>query len=183
MDLDTEFYWLNGYLQPGERLLWSGKPKVRLVMHEEDASEFLMGLLCAGAMIIILPLWFRSDPPVFAYFFLLPFILIGLYGVLARPLWILYKMKYSRYILTNRRIVESFGRRKKSLMLKNLPPMVTVERRSGYGDIRFFDVAYGVQRIRRRFVPPVMELRNIPEVNQVVYRIKRASEAEAYGQY
>ena len=134
-------------------------------------------------MINILPVWPRSNPPDFAYFFLLPFILAGLYGVLVRPLWILYKMKYSRYILTNRRVVAAIGKRKKSLMLKNLPPMMTTERKNGYGDIRFYTVAYGVRYAQRSLTLPVMELRNIPEVNQVAYRIRRASEAEAYGQY
>jgi len=152
-------------LEPGERLLWSGRPKQGLVLRPSDA--FLVPFICIWAGIPLFGLvklleggsganrpHGTTPPPLLA---ILPFafVLAGLYFAIGR-FWVDARMRRATcYGLTDRRIIIRTGmgaRVVKSVLLRSLGDITLSERHDGSGTITLG--ASGLPRGYGAFVNP-----------------------------
>ena len=180
MDYETDTTWVRGLLHPGENLLWTGRPGKGHLLRKEDAFQIPFSLLWCGFAIFWEAMVLTTDAPWFFKLWGVPFVLVGLYLVGGRFLVELQRRKKTAYALTNQRLIERRGATVNTVELVNLPPVSVVQRADGTGDIRLGEDgfhrrcnSFGVQYARCR---PFMELRNIPDVNRVEYRLTTAVE-------
>jgi hypothetical protein len=138
-------------LSPGEKLLWSGKPRDGFMFRASDIftipfSLFFLGFAAFWTLAVgsgILESYSRGEAPLFAFIFPLcgiPFVAMGLYILLGR-FWVEKALRArTSYGVTNERaIIVSglFSRTVKSLNLSALPDVSMSERRDGSGTISF----------------------------------------------
>ena len=132
---------LKGELGRGERLLWSGQPRRRIVFR---ASEFFMtpfALMWGGFAIFWEwhALTAPNAPPFFALWGI-PFLLIGFHLIFGRFLLEIWQRSKTYYGVTNERVLivsGLFKRNVKSLSLRNLPELSVSEGSNGVGTISF----------------------------------------------
>ena len=130
-------------LEPGERLLWHGKPDpkrgllatIPLVLFAIPWTGFSVFWMAAAS-----GLFFDSEPGWMSLFelFGVPFVLIGL-GMLTSPYWLYKKAKLTVYALTNRRAMIITGRATKkvqSFAASDMGLIERTERRDGRGEAR-----------------------------------------------
>jgi len=133
---------IQSFLDPGEYLLWSGRPRQGIVFRGIDAFLIPFGLLWGGFAVFweytVLGMTKKSMP--FFPLFGVPFVLIGLYMVFGRFFVDALIRKKTSYGVTSERIVILSGlvqRRVKSLNLKNLTDTSFNEKKDGSGTINF----------------------------------------------
>lgn len=147
---------INGEMQPGERLLWSGQPDPGLYARGGwGLSVFgifftgfsLFWIAGAGGM-----MWFSDDGPsrhfdgvgrIFSCFplFGLPFLAVGI-GMLTSPIWMRRAARRTVYAVTDRRAIVCQGGVWGSVTVRSFGPsdltdMTRVERAGGGGDLVF----------------------------------------------
>jgi hypothetical protein len=143
------------YLDPGERLLWAGRPDPRSAI---PASIGIFVFAIPWTAFALFWMWgasgfgaaFREggeEAGGFRYFFLfgLPFVLIGI-GMLLSPLWIYRKARSTVYAVSDRRLLITHGegtRSVHSLPGRLLGSIEMKERRDGRGDLVFQQPASG----------------------------------------
>ena len=184
MDYENDTSWVRGMLQPGENLLWTGRPEKLRLLGKEDFYLIPFSLFwCGFAGFATWMVWKDGSAPLAPRLFMLPFILAGLWLLAGRFIVKSVSVKKQRYALTSRRIIIRKGRKATSLDLGSLPPMSVLRRDDGSGDIRFNDgTAYyrayngpgWNTGTRSHTVFP--ELLALPDVDRVEYRIRQAVE-------
>ena len=185
MDYENDTTWVRGILHPGENLLWSGKPGKGHLFSKEDAMRLPFGIIWCGFAIFweITALRDENAPFIFKLWGI-PFILVGLFTTVGHFFVKKHRAKRSSYALTSQRIISKLGNQIQTLELCNLPHISVNQRADGTGDIRFGEVV-----TNRRYASTVnnnvdgfsstravLEFQNIPDVNQVEYRIRTAVE-------
>jgi len=143
-------------LEPGERLLWHGKPDpkrgllatIPLVLFAIPWTGFSVFWMAAAS-----GFFFESEPGWMSLFALfgVPFVLVGL-GMLTSPYWLYKKAKLTVYALTNRRAMIITGRATKkvqSFAASDMGLIERTERANGRGDVMFatVEVKKGTQQI------------------------------------
>jgi hypothetical protein len=146
---------VNGELEPGERLVWSGQPRAGWAV----AASCLIWLFAlpwtafalfwTGAAAGLLDGWMggANAPQPFQWFRLLfalwgvPFILVGL-GMFSTPYWVWRRGKRTCYALTDRRAIVWQPGLWRSVHVRSYRPeqlkqMSRVERSDGSGDLIF----------------------------------------------
>ena len=146
------------FTDPGERLLWSGKPVPWVYALRKGASMFLFGLFFFGfSLFWIYGAWraavavnqaFAPDEfPIPFWLFGIPFVLAGAAMVLS-PLWYFFRGAGTTYALTDRRaIIDVAGPLPKRLSVP-LTQMPFIEFRPfnrAVGDVLFHDVTKFIQ--------------------------------------
>lgn len=127
-------------LGSGERLLWSGQPRQGTVFR---ASEWFMtpfALLWGGFAFFWEWQVIQSDAPTFFALWGVPFVLVGIYLILGRFMVEARQRERTYYGVTNERVLivsGLFGRKVKSLSLRNLSDFSLSESASGEGSISF----------------------------------------------
>lgn len=108
----------DGILEPGETVLWQGRPGVRVSVRELEARRVGFGLIFAGFAVFWMISAARAGAsgPMGAVFplFGLPFLVLGLKLAGAGIFWDAFLRRRSWYTLTNRRAfiaTDVFGRR------------------------------------------------------------------------
>ena len=184
MDYETDTSWVRSLLQPGESLLWSGKPgKIRL-LGKEDIFLIPFSLFWCGFLGFTIRNTWQDDNTALPFkLFFLPFIAVGLWMLVGRFVWKLLTLRKERYALTSQRIIIQSGKERKTLELASLPQISVTERADGSGDIHFgqqLQTYYGAsgfrsdrQRVYRSNIPA---FHAIADVNRVEYRIRQAAE-------
>lgn len=130
----TEPRGIESELEPGERLLWSGRPQGGRLLRRRDAVAVPFVLLwCVGAFLMA---WDpdRGAPDPLAAFFVAG----GLYLLFGRFVLDAHRRARTAYALTNRRVVivsEARGRHVVSVPLATLQHVGLAELRHGRGDI------------------------------------------------
>lgn len=135
------------YLLPGERILWTGRPKRGLVLRPADALLIPFSLLWAGfAVFWNISVWTMSTgdegPGLDFKLFGIPFLVAGFYFVIGRFFHDAAIRKKLVYAVTDQRVlVVKDGRfgKLKSLDLNYLPQLGLNEHRDGTGTITFQD--------------------------------------------
>jgi hypothetical protein len=157
---------IESYIQPGERVLWRGRPVEGLRLRPSDAFLIPFSMLWGGFAIAweCMALFAAPKGTAIAYLFPvwgIPFVLVGLYMIVGRFFDDAWLRSKTDYVVTDRRILILTGRwtrRLVSLDLRNLPPMTLTSRSNGLGSIAFGVQPYGFGRRPGFPQPPTLDL-------------------------
>ena len=184
MDYENDTTWVRGKLYPGESLLWNGKPAKGHFFRKEDLFLIPFSIMWCGFVVFWASNAFKSDAPIFLKLWGIFFVSLGLFFTVGRLLIRRRRENRTSYALTSQRILAKFGNHIQTLDLCNLPHISVSQRADGTGSIRFGETGYSRRRVsgfgedleQGYSSYSVLELRNIPDVNQVEYRIRTAVE-------
>jgi len=140
-------------LEPGERLLWKGRPRGGLRLRGSDLYLIPFTLVWGGFAIFweamaLFGISKTSAPGVLFPIFGIPFVLFGLYFIFGR-FFVDAKLRESaEYAVTNRRAIIAsgiFSRNVRSINLQTTPEITLIERPDRSGTITFGSpsAAYG----------------------------------------
>ena len=122
--------WKN-LLNPGEKVLWQGRPNTGLRWRKPSAFKFPMTLIFAGTAIYIqLGVYGKSNPK-FMLLFGSGFVAVGVFLTVGLFFWDSYKRRYTRYILTNKRAFVATNHWKKNLRILPILKDTLVDFRPG----------------------------------------------------
>lgn len=176
---------LRDYIDPGERLLWAGKPRPGVFLRPEDAFLIPFSLLWGGFAIFWEIGALASGAPFFAIFGL-PFVCIGLYIIFGRFFVDARVRERTTYGITNERILiikGLFSQELTSLSLSTLAESTLVQHGNNRGSIRF-GAKYPMNQFfasgswpgARRYAPPAFEFIKEPrEVYNIIREAQRAA--------
>lgn len=185
-EYENDTSWVRGSLQPGENLLWSGRPvKVRLFEHEDRKLVPISLVWCAITGFLIWLTWVRGgSAPSLAIprLFVIPFAAAGLWLLIGRFVWRIISGKKERYALTDRRVIIRKGGSPQSLELTELPRMNVTRYGDDSGEISFGEETtygntcrpYGGHTYTAAYHHDLPKFRVIPDVEQVEHRIRQA---------
>jgi hypothetical protein len=169
------------FLQSGESLLWSGRPRggVRLTMGDVVMIPF--SLMWGGFAIFWEFMVIRSHAPLFMVVWGLPFVAIGLYLIVGRFFFDAARRAGTVYAVTSERIFMVSGRGKNvaSYPLGQIPGITTVDTGEGFGSVMLMSappvigaLAAGFASRSSRRTLPVLEMVESPKL--VAETIERA---------
>lgn len=133
-------YEISRELEPGESLLWAGKPKQGILLQASDAFLIPFSLVWCGFAIFWEWSVLRSPGTTIMALAGIPFVVIGLFFVFGRFVWDARRRAKTYYGLTDRRVVilsRSPSRTTSSLSLKTLQEISIAERADRSGTIVF----------------------------------------------
>ncbi|HEY1720113.1 MAG TPA: PH domain-containing protein [Magnetospirillaceae bacterium] len=136
----------DGVLEPGEKILWEGRPRQGLMLRSNDTYRIPFSLVWCGFAIFweynaLLARHNVAAPALnFMSFWGVPFVLVGLYAAIGRFFYDAFVRYGTNYALTNQRVLISaggFSRELRSLMLDGLIDLRLSEGYNGRGTIKF----------------------------------------------
>ena len=141
---------LRDLLEPGERLLWSGRPRLGLMLRASDAMAIPFSLLWCGFAIF----WewgvvSIAQAPCFFKLWSIPFVALGLYLVFGRFVVDAYQRGRTFYGITDQRaviMIEGLRRTVRTLALEGLAEIEFAEGRGGRRTLTFGRDALGAYR-------------------------------------
>jgi hypothetical protein len=172
-------------LDRGERVLWSGQPRLGLMLRGMDAFAIPFAAVWTSIPLFGAVMTLRTPRgDAFAVLPALLFVVIGLYLLIGRFFVDAAQRRRTFYALTNERILIVSGiwsRDVRSLSLRTLGEVDVSARASGQGTITFGRSPYGSFGMAgwpgsRRYLPPMFEM--IPDVAAVAKLIRDAQRAE-----
>ncbi len=128
---------LNPNLDPGEKLLWSGKPAQGLLFRKMDIFFIPFSLLWGGFAIVWEFMAISMGAPIYFLLFGAPFVIIGLYFILGRFVVDNYLRKHITYGVSDKRIIIKTKQAIKSFGLEDIQTLELVEKSNGKGSIHF----------------------------------------------
>jgi hypothetical protein len=142
---------LDHYLDPGEKLVWSGRPKQGVRLQAADVFMIPFSLMWGGfaffweASVLGLTSMTANhapehQPPIFFALWGIPFCVVGLYIIFGRFFFDAYARGKTWYGVTDRRVIvlkSSFSMNINSIDYINLTNLNLVERKDNSGDILF----------------------------------------------
>lgn len=126
------------YLEPGEQLLWAGRPATGIKLRSSDILMIPFSLLWCGFAIFWEYLAIQGNSPIFFRLWGIPFVAIGLYIVAGRFFHDAWRRRKTLYALTDRRALIVSGllsQTVSSIFLSNLTDVTLSERANGEGTI------------------------------------------------
>jgi hypothetical protein len=106
MNTDEKIQRARGFLQPGERILWSAEPPNGIVLRPSDAFMIPFSLLWGGFAIFWTFMAASTDAPFFFTLWGIPFVCVGLYMILGRFLVDAAKREATLYGITEKGVFE-----------------------------------------------------------------------------
>lgn len=176
LDIDIERI-VTRELEPGERLLWSGRPGQGLRLRRADALVIPFSLTWASFFVFWGAAAIKSEASRWAALYGIPFLAAGAYFVFGRFVVDVWKRQGTLYGVTDRRVMVlsgHFSARTTSYALGTLPAVTLTERRNGEGDVvlaatDMSHVAAGGLVGRKESVPPALEfVTNARDVYEIV---------------
>lgn len=133
----SEYELIRRQLQPGERLVWSGRPTCanRLTLNTVLGSFFGLVFLGAGAAIVVAAL---REGNILGVSFGLIFFIVGSAVIVSALFYDSWRRNVTLYGMTNRRAIVIDGRKRRrvrSVGLHNMKEIVLKVRESGKGTI------------------------------------------------
>jgi hypothetical protein len=135
-------YQIQGQLAPGERLIWTGRPRGGIQFQASDAYRIPLSLMFVGVSLFWEVLAFAWGGDVIFALTGVPFLLFGLYMNFGRFPLDARRRNRTYYALTDRRVIIVSGlvsQEVQSLSLRNLPNLVLDAKPDGSGTITFGD--------------------------------------------
>ena len=129
---------LNPSLSPGEKLLWTGKPRRGLVLRSSDIYLIPFSLLWGGFAFFWETMVIKSNGPLLFRVWGIPFVLIGIYMIIGRFFVDAWKRSNTVYGITADRIIIRsglVGRTVKSLNIRTISDITLTQKRDGSGTI------------------------------------------------
>ena len=139
MDLQQTIRF-QSYLLPGERILWTGRPRQGVALHRQDAFLLPFGLLWLVFVILFFATFpiTQTDGDLTVIPFALLFFAAGIYFTFGRLIHDAAIRKRTSYAVTDQRVLFARGTNKlTSLDLQRLPKLELTEHRDGTGTISF----------------------------------------------
>jgi hypothetical protein len=127
------------YLLPGERILWTGRPKQGFTLRPMDALLIPFSLIWTGIVIAMFLPTMDFGPSGSPNLILIFFLLIGIYFSVGRFIHDAALRRRTSYALTDERALFLRGSKLTSLDLAHLPKLELSERANGIGTIAFQD--------------------------------------------
>lgn len=127
------------YLDPGERLIWTGQPSDRLRVRPTDFFMVPFSLFWGGFAIFWEVSAIVMGAPWFMVLFGLPFVAIGLYLIAGRFFWDTYVRRHTRYALTDKRAIVARSHWGRSLESYPIRPEAEIHYLPGPEASIFFD--------------------------------------------
>jgi len=127
-------------LNPGERIIWSGQPQQGFILRPADIFMIPFSLLWGGFAFFWEFMVVSEGAPLFAMFWGIPFVLVGLYMIVGRFFFDRAQRSKTYYALTNERAIiisGVFNQNTKMLDLKKLPEINISTKGNGKGTITF----------------------------------------------
>ncbi len=109
MDFDAQ-QKITPHLSPGERVLWTGRPKTGLALRPGDISAIPFTIVWFGFLLFFLWKAFEAGAPVQAVVTLIIFMLVGFYVLLGRFFLDARNRARTYYGLTEQRVMIASGR-------------------------------------------------------------------------
>ncbi|MBB3285963.1 MULTISPECIES: PH domain-containing protein [Rhizobium] len=178
------------YLQPGEKLLWQGRPKQGFMVGKKDLLLVPFSLLWGGFAVFWESAVIRQgNAPIFFRLWGVPFVAIGLYLIVGRFAVDAFVRARTQYAVTNQRIIilrEGWFAKLLTMSLDRLPAVDLDQNGDGTGTINFgSDTEIGFTRRGGGMGMWTPALSNVPrfigvaDVREVFNLIARAQSTKA----
>lgn len=157
------------YLNAGERIVWTGKPKGGIRLQAFDLFLIPFSLVWCGFITFWILMALKTGSPVFLILFSVPFVLVGAYLLFGRFIMEARQRALTAYALTEERLLIISGRRQKTITSININALTGLEysqKKDGSGTIMLHTSGESV-RFRQRS----SRLEMIPDVQQVYHQI------------
>jgi hypothetical protein len=133
---------LQTYLQPGERILWTGQPDPRRLVSSKDYFLIPFSLLWGGFAIVweggvLLTMAGANGAPIFFALWGIPFVVVGQFFIWGRFLVKRWDRRRTLYAVTDHRALVLRGASLQSMFLNNLPGVTRSARADGSGSLEF----------------------------------------------
>lgn len=116
---------LAGYLQPGEQVLWTGRPDPRVELGGSEVVVVSSGIAFIGiAVIWEIGAGLLGGAPWYFLLFGLMFIAVGVYMAIGWPVRVRYVRAHTRYVVTDRRAIALTPRAVTDCPLRDQPVVV-----------------------------------------------------------
>lgn len=125
------------FLQGGESLLWSGRPRPGVRLQTGDVVMIPFSLMWGGFAMFWESMAIRMHAPLVMKLFGLPFVAIGLFMIFGRFFADSARRTHTLYAVTSNRvfIVTGSGKTVASYPLAQIPGVTTTEGRDGFGSV------------------------------------------------
>jgi hypothetical protein len=130
---------LQPYLQPGEKILWTGKPDPSRLIGRSDAFLIPFSLMWGGFAIFWEASALGGSAPVFFILWGVPFVVVGQYLIWGRFLFKRWDKRRTVYALTVQRALILRGGSLQSVFLNQVPTINQSVRPDGSGSLQFGD--------------------------------------------
>ena len=118
---------LHGRLDQGERVLWTGRPQLGLLLRKGDLAGVPFSLLWCGFAIFWESQVLTTNAPWFFALWGIPFILVGIYLVLGRFVVDAWRRQRTVYAVTDRRALILSGLRTPTLKSLDIEGLTDIE--------------------------------------------------------
>ena len=166
--------WVMPYLGPGESILWQGKPQRFTPFTAYDFYMIPFSILWSGFLVRFAWKDFKEGISLF-HFFLIPFVLVGMYMVFGRLILRWYMLRHTTYAITTQKILRRKNNKVDMLQGFSLPPVKVKEHRDGlksilFGQTSMFQQSFGWNN-RSTFGEPGFALEFLPDGERALQAI------------
>jgi hypothetical protein len=128
---------LQRYLQPGEKIVWTGQPNPSRLIGRSDGLLIPFSLIWGGGAIVWEGGVILTGAPLLFWLWGIPFVVVGQYFIWGRFVYKRWDRRRTVYALTNQRALILRGGSLQSVFLNQLPAMHQLVRADGSGSIEF----------------------------------------------
>ncbi len=173
--------YANGFdLEPGEKQLWTGRPRQGLMLRRSDALLIPFSLLWGGFAVFWEVGVLSTPAPGFFAIWGIPFVLMGVYIVIGRFFVDSWRRGRTSYGLTSDRVIIQSSSSLKSLPLRTLTDVTLSERADGTGTITFGSNPFSAFPFGGPGwpgMPQTPSFEQIPDARRVYAQIRQAQQA------
>jgi hypothetical protein len=128
---------LQRYLQPDEKILWTGRPDPSRLIGRTDGFLIPFSLMWGGFAIVWEGGVVLTGAPLFFWLWGIPFVVVGQYFIWGRFVYKRWDRRRTVYALTNQRALILRGGSLASVFLNQLPAIHQSVRADGSGSLEF----------------------------------------------
>jgi hypothetical protein len=137
MDDAGQQFQLQRYLQPGEKILWTGRPDPSRLIGRADRFLIPFSLMWGGGAIVWESGVILTGAPWLFWLWGLPFVVAGQYFIWGRFIYKRWDRRRTAYALTDQRALILRGGSLQSVFLSQLPSIHQSVRADGSGSLEF----------------------------------------------
>jgi hypothetical protein len=134
---------LQPYLQPGEKILWTGRPDPSRLIGRSDVFLIPFSLMWGGFAIFWEASVLGAGAPIFFDLWGIPFVVAGQFLIWGRFVYKRWAKRRTVYALTGQRALILRGGSLQSVFLNQVPTIDQTVRADGSGTIQFGNSPFG----------------------------------------